>query len=285
MRWRDITVNNRLWPFLLVGAIGCSSGIPPVTGRVEQETLASAIVRDSYLILVRLPPAYDANPTQTYPVAYQLDATSFGPEFVVTAGLASDLEDKGTIDSTIIVGIGYPYEDPLGGGQAGRTRDYVTTLDDGRPGGAANFLLFIRQELIPHIDTKYRTQTTGRTLLGHSLGGFFTLYTMLQTGNDPARPFTRWVAADPSMTYDNLRLFDDEQALAMTTKSLPDRLYLPTGRYDGAVQTLYSGALASRLAADFPNLQVKHRVYDTDHVGTIAPGFGDGLAFVLGGGP
>lgn len=285
MRWLDFTVRNPLWPLLLTGALGCGSGAPPISGRIEQETLASAIVHDSYLILVRLPPAYDSSPTQNYPVAYQLDATSFGPEFDITAGLASDLEAKGTIGSTIIVGIGYPYNDPLIGGQAGRSRDYVTTRDNGMPGGAASFLRFIREELIPHIDAKYRTQTTGRTLLGHSLGGFFTLYTMFQTGNDPARPFSRLVAGDPSITEDNLRLFDEEQALASTTRSLPNRMYLPTARYDGAVQTLYSDALASRLATDFPNLQVAHRVYDTDHGGVIAPGFSDGLAFVLGGAP
>lgn len=186
---------------------------------------------------------------------------------------------------TIIVGIGYPYDDPLIGGQSGRTRDYVTRLDNGMPGGAPNFLRFIREELIPHIDAKYRTQTVGRTLLGHSLGGFFTLYAMFQTGNDPARPFTRLVAGDPSMTEDNLRLFDQEQALATTTRSLPNRMYLPTARYDGAVQTLYAGALASRLATDFPNLQAEHRVYDTDHGGEVVPGYSDGLAFVLGGAP
>jgi hypothetical protein len=56
-----------------------------------------------------------------------------------------------------------------------------------------------REELIPHIDAKYRNQTTGRTLLGHSLGGFFTLYTMFQTGNDPAGRLAAWWLAIPRL--------------------------------------------------------------------------------------
>ena len=49
------------------------------------------------------------------------------------------------------------------------------------------------------------------------------------------------------------------------------------------MQRLYFEALAARLRADFPDLDLDARVSDTDHGGVLAPSLHDGLAFVLGG--
>lgn len=272
-----------LLPLLLGALLGCSGPTPPVTGTVEEETLPSQIVGDSYRILVRLPPGYDTDPSRRFPVVFQLDATSFGPEFQVIAGQASALEAKDGIEETIIVGVGYPYDDPLVDPTKGRMRDYRTDEANGKPGGAPDFLRFLREELIPHIDERYPTDPARRMISGHSLGGFFALYTMLKTGAEPSPPFSGFLAGDPSTALDGLRLFEEESALHAKTASLPAALYMPTARYDGAVQTLYSTELTKRLTADYPDLEMKHRIYDTDHGGVIAPGFADGLVFLLGG--
>jgi predicted alpha/beta superfamily hydrolase len=42
-------------------------------------------------------------------------------------------------------------------------------------GGADSFLRFIREELLPEVDRKYRTAPF-RILMGHSLGGLFALH-------------------------------------------------------------------------------------------------------------
>ena len=120
---------------LLATLAACGASSWPISGRVETEDLPSTIVGDSYRILVRLPPGYDADSAKRWPVVYQLDGTNFGPEFEIIAGLASELAAKGAIPELIVVGIGYPYEDPLSGGKVGRSRDYVPTLDNGKPGG------------------------------------------------------------------------------------------------------------------------------------------------------
>jgi predicted alpha/beta superfamily hydrolase len=45
-------------------------------------------------------------------------------------------------------------------------------------GGAANFLAFFKDELIPYIDRAYPTNGTN-SLCGHSYGGLFVLYALL----------------------------------------------------------------------------------------------------------
>lgn len=271
-----------LSPLLL--AAGCGAAHRPITGRVESQTIASALVGDSYQIDVRLPPDYATSPSRRYPVVYQLDGTSFGPEFSITAGAASGLEAGGTIAPLIVVGIGYPYPDPLVSTTRGRGRDYITTFDDGKPGGAANFLAFVKQELIPSLDRQYRIDPTRRVLSGHSLGGFMSLHELFTTAGTASPPaFWGFIAGDPSLTQDNLRLFDEEAALAARTRSVPAPLWVEIARYDGAVQTLAFKLLRARLVADFPDLRFGAAVRDTDHGGAIAPGFENGLAHIFGG--
>ena len=266
---------------------GCASNPPPITGQVDQEDLPSTHVGDTYRILVRLPPSYATDPARRYPVAFQLDATSFGPQFDIAAGHASNLAAQGTIPETIVVGIGYPYSDPLLGGKQGRSRDYVTVLDSGQPGGIDRFLLFIRQELIPHIDGKYRTDPSARALSGHSLGGFVALYTLYTTAREASPPFRGFLACDPGPPLkDPDRLLVEEGKLSATTSSLPFRLHYQIARYDGAVQQLAFQETSARLSTHYPDLQLSTAISDTDHGGVISPCIAQGLAFVFqGGGP
>lgn len=258
----------------------CGSDAPPITGRVVDETFESSIVGDTYRVLVRLPPGYDEDPSARYPVVYQLDATSFGPQFDITAGLASELAAAGEVPEAIVVGVGYPYEAGFGEPR-GRWRDYQTEIDDDTPGGAAEFLRFLREELLPYVDATYRSDpAAGRTLSGHSLGGFFTLYAMLATAGEEEPPFTRYVAADPSLGEDDAELFALESALDAT---LAGRLHFSMARYTGAVQRLYFEALTERFAERRPELELRPEILETDHGGAILPAYRAGLRFTLGG--
>jgi hypothetical protein len=260
-------------------------GPPPITGRVVSEGFASAIVGDTYRILVRLPPDYDESPSRRYPVIYQLDATSFGPQFDVTAGHASDLAARDEIPEAIVVGVGYPYDDESPNDSRGRWRDYTTRRFDGSAGGADAFLRFLAEELIPHIDATYRTDLSRpRALFGHSLGGFFALYALLRTAEQLDAPFRAFVAADPTLTHDDNRLLFLEQELAPRSRSLPAALRLTIARYNGAAQRLYFDVLSERLTRDFPDLRFDREALETDHGGAIEPSYADGLRFVLGGG-
>lgn len=270
-------------PLVLLALGACAPSYDEVTGAVETSTFSSTIVGDQFLIQVRLPVDYDASRASGYPTVFQLDGTNFGPEWKVTAGHASTLEAEGQIPSTIVIGIGYPYEDPLISRTKGRFRDYVTRYEDGTPGGADRFLQFVHEELIPQLETTYRIDSTRRVLSGHSLGGFVALYELFTTGSQSAPPFAGFIAGDPSLTQDDFRLFTEAAAVAARSPALSASVWFEIARFDGAVQTLAYELLRKQLAADLPSLRVGGRVANTDHPGTISPGFRNGLIHVLGG--
>jgi predicted alpha/beta superfamily hydrolase len=256
---------------------------------VETFAFRSAIVDDTYKIEVRLPPSYDDSPNTTYPVAYQLDATDFGPEFDISAGYASSLGDSGKMPETIIVGVGYDYPPSTGYPNPGpkpigRWRDDVFTYADGSPGGGENFLKFLEEELLPHIDATYRTNpAVGRGLMGHSLGGYFSAATLFLTGIDPNPPFRRFVIGDPSTSEENFHLFDLEAALSSQTHSLERFVYYGIARFDGAPQQLPTDIMWDRLRSHYPDLHLETQLLQTDHAGAEVPCFSTGLAFIMGG--
>lgn len=94
-----------------------------------------------------------------------------------------------------------------------RERDFTPTQTGGVSGGAQLFLRFLKDELLPHIIQKYHAKQSGHTLYGGSLGGLFTIYTLL---HEPSL-FTSYMAVDPSLWWDNYML--DKQA-ADTLSSL-----------------------------------------------------------------
>jgi len=137
---------------------------------------------------------------QRYPVLYLLDGDA---HFHSVSGLIQIL---GTgVNATYAV----PEMMVVAIPNTNRLRDMsptkVTKGPDGKPapglassGGMANFLAFIKNELIPQIDAKYRTSPY-RIFVGHSLGGITVidaLYTIPET-------FNAYIAIDPSLWWDD----------------------------------------------------------------------------------
>lgn len=65
-------------------------------------------------------------------------------------------------------------------------------------GGAKNFLAFLSDELIPIIDKKYATNGN-RTFFGHSNGGLFAAYILIEMPD----LFDRYIIGDPTVYWDN----------------------------------------------------------------------------------
>lgn len=253
-----------LWALLMAAAAGCDAGSPKhpaVTGRAEQFPLTGTRVADTFSIFVRLPDGYDAAPDRRFPLVLQLDANlALANEFEVTAGFASELEAAGVIPPTVVVGIGYPYPDAP---QKGRNRDYTLPLlhpdisGGFDAGGAPQFLEFLRDELMPAIEARYRVQgPRGRALVGHSLGGLFTDYALLQF--DPAKPFvTGFLPASPSLWYDSGSIYRYLDGLRARTNELPAVVYTTVGTLEGPVMTVYFDDFSQRLRDGFSGLKFK----------------------------
>lgn len=186
-------------------------------------TLFSENVKDSFSIFVSLPKDYAKKKNQNFPVIYLLDANVY---FDIIADAMNEIHSK-----AILVGIGYKdfvMMDSL------RNRDYTfpkASPQDSFPisGGAFNFLFFIKNEIIPYIDKAYRTETNNRTLMGHSLGAYFTLFVLMQEILNTDHTFKNYVAASPSLHYGNKFLMDQWKQSVVYDISIQQNLWLTCG--------------------------------------------------------
>ncbi|NWG28918.1 MAG: alpha/beta hydrolase [Ignavibacteriaceae bacterium] len=159
--------------------------------------IVSKAVSDSFYILVSVPDGYYTS-DKKYPVLYVLDGDiAFG----MAASIARYLQIGENIPELIIVGIGYGSIDKSAGEK--RRRDYRPV----KSGGAENFLLFIKDELIPYIDSNYRTIPNERTINGYSIGGLFALYALFTQPDI----FNRYIVGSPSLLWDNSSIFSYEE--------------------------------------------------------------------------
>jgi predicted alpha/beta superfamily hydrolase len=166
------------------------------------DSIWSPTLKENRRFFVYTPPSYNDTTylARRYPVLYLLDGEA---HFHSVTGL---LQILGTgVNGTFVV----PEMIVIAIPNTNRTRDMTPTHTDrdptGKPqpglaasGGMANFLSFIKSELIPRVEKTYRTAPY-RMFVGHSLGGITTidaLYTMPET-------FNAYVAIDPSLWWDN----------------------------------------------------------------------------------
>ena len=204
----------------------------PVTiHRSQVINITSKINGVTYPIFIALPGSY-LTTEKTYPVVYMLDAySSFGIMVQMARLLAYDKE----IPEVIIVGISSE-----GGSKEfnyNRARDYTPTqiFPEKLPenfrssfpisGGAEKFLGFIKEELIPYVESNFRFKAGDRTLEGHSLGGLFVFYSLFK---EPEL-FNRYIAISPALLWDNGLILKNEEMFFKDHKSLNVNIYTSVG--------------------------------------------------------
>lgn len=186
---------------MYITALGTAS--PLAEDEDEQEVLSnfkiySQYVQDSFFIFLRLPRGYNNNPTKKYNTLYLTDGNFYFPPL-------DDTLNKITSEQPILIGIGYRN---FADADSLRNRDYTYPValkkeELSTSGGAEQFYQFIKKELVPHIDTTYRTTPGQSTLMGHSLGGYFSLYTLYRELETKNNTFNRYIAASPSIDYND----------------------------------------------------------------------------------
>jgi predicted alpha/beta superfamily hydrolase len=161
------------------------------------EYIFSELIADSFHILVSIPDGYYSI-DKRYPVLYVLDGdVAFG----MASSITRYLQIGENLPELIIVGIGYGVLDKSAGEK--RRRDYRPT----QTGGAENFLKFLETQLIPYIDSKYRTVPYDRTINGYSIGGLFALYTLFTK----PETFSKYIIGSPYLVWDNSSIYNYEQ--------------------------------------------------------------------------
>ena len=205
----------------------------------HQRVVKALAVDQEYVISVALPYHYHENPDKTYPVIYVLDANwYFGMVVDMVRIMNTRASFCNELPDAIIVGIGYPngetLEEKLSQVGQRRMRDFTSIQDEGleewhrgmfptkepmQSGGFPKFLEFVKDELLPLIESEYQADASNRVLLGHSLGGLFALNTVFKYPT----LFQKYVVASPAEMYENEPWFKGSSV------NLPVRLYLSTG--------------------------------------------------------
>jgi predicted alpha/beta superfamily hydrolase len=261
----------------------------------ETRVLRSQHTKKKYLISLGLPHRYPNEPERKWPVVYLLDANFF---FGMTTEIVRVMSWCGSTQDAIVVGIGYATDKPPAEAwrqiMAWRANDLTPERDEAwenrredlpkveRTGGGEQFFRFIKEELIPLVETDYRINPKERTLAGHSLGGLLALYAMLW------KPglFKYYVVGSPSLYWRDELLFEDERRFSRRRKTLPAYLYLTIGESEGRAgddpvtrMLRFSKQLDSR---NYGRFMKKERIFaGEDHCTVAVLGFQAGLKFAL----
>ncbi len=163
------------------------------------DSVYSQSLKEYRKIYVQFPADYNPKEKIKYPVVFVLD----GEILLPTVNDFQNYYSGGFTPEMLIVGIS---------NHKNRMRDLTTSKVTelyGRPfkqenGEAANFSKFIETELIPFVENKYPV-TNFRSLIGHSYGGLFALYTLV---HNPGL-FSNYLAIDPSLDWDNQQLIKE----------------------------------------------------------------------------
>ena len=160
---------------------------------VISDSIYSNILNEERAIKIVLPDTYKPDSTDKYEVIYLTDGEWVENLFPFIYRFA---KGENYVPPAIIVAIPNKYINEVNQ----RDRDYLP-MHVSQPaisGGAPKYLSFIKNELIPYIDSKYPTNGTN-SLYGHSFGGLFTTYALL---TEP-QLFEYYYATDPPFGFDN----------------------------------------------------------------------------------
>lgn len=250
----------------------------------KNHELYSSSVNDSFFINVHLPGNYYTQDT-TYPVVFVLDANLYGDIYNV-------IEDKyaevGLLPNIILVNVGYkdfPAMDSL------RNRDYtypvaIPDYEMTVSGGADKFLSFFRDQLVNYIDSHYRTDKHNRVLMGHSLGGYFALYSLYKELEAQQSLFSGYIAASPSSHYNHYYIINALEKISGRNKNL--KAYISAGGLEDNPSDTSAMPAARVFASLRSSLQQKNSIAlktdtfsDLDHLDTQIPSFIKGLQWMF----
>lgn len=180
-------------------------------------TLYSNILKQEREIWINIPDNYNSSSLTNCPVLYLLDAEG---NFNTITQEIRELKKRNNTENLaklIIVGIRNinrihdltPSNDPE------PSKSSFLPITDSlfqTSGGGDNFVFFIKDELIPYIDSLYQPSAV-RIFAGHSLGGLLVLHTLINYTD----VFTGYIALDPSIWWDKQKIITQTKR-ALTEK-------------------------------------------------------------------
>jgi len=242
-----------------------------------------------YEVFVSLPASYESNTERRYPVLYVTDADY---AFPIIRQIARRVNLEGpVIEEFILIGLSYARGDD---GRVSRNRDYTptpngpTSARDMVHGQAAAYQAYLKSQVLPFVEDRFRADPARRVFLGHSYGGLLGAQILF---TDPTL-FRSYILGSPSFWFDQRHIMTMEADYARAHRDLPAEVFMYVGSHErpgdsrrntrvdmvGGVQDM-ERVLRTRA---YPGLQVRSTILnDEDHL-TVAPvGFTRALMAVL----
>ena len=255
---------------MMIQAMASAAEVQPITVG-DRRSIESEVLGETREILVWLPTNYSASKFR-YPVLYVLDAES---EFLHAAATVDFLSSTDQMPETIIIGISNTI----------RSRDLTPPSDDKQEtafwpavGGADIFRRFLREELIPLVESDYRTEPY-RSLRGNSFGGLFAIHDYMSS--DPV--FDAVIIASPAVGWNYGELIS--RAPEYFEDGIPRPIFVgAAGRdYPGNLENIQEFARIVETAAADSSLW-RFVIYDNDsHYSLAFQSTFDGLRFLFEG--
>lgn len=244
-----------------------------------------------YEVFVSLPASYMREPQRRYPVLYITDA-DYGFPLIRSITRRINLDGPVT-QEFILVGLSYAKGED---GMTSRRRDYTpTTRGEGAPkntvhGQGAQYQAYLRDQVFPFVERRFRADPGRRVFMGHSYGGLLGAQILL---SEP-QLFRSYILGSPSFWYDNHVMWKIEQAYAKAHRDLSANVFLYVGAFEAAhpndrrfnrrrdmVQDMrhFEERLRKR---GYANLRIRSEVVaEENHLTVFPPGFTRGLIQAL----
>ena len=173
---------------------GVTEDAPVTIARAKQYDITSRINGQIYQIMVSTP--FKADPQVAYPVLYVLDGNVYFGTATETLTRQSVLQ---TVAPGIVVGVGYPTEDPQ---EVIRRRAFDMTPSASRDPknagvnrGGDVFLRVLEEEVKPFVTAHYKVDPAQQIIWGQSLGGLTILRSLFRNPN----AFSTYILSSPSI--------------------------------------------------------------------------------------
>ncbi len=253
-------------PFLFVLILVSCQKEESIPFLSEEFSINSASTNATYTINVAFPQDYNPN-TQSYATMYVLDGEE---NFNFVAENCERISRELSAANVLVVSIGYGRD---------RAIDYTPSDANEGGGGAAQFMSFVKDELIPRIESDYAADTAreSRIILGHSFGGLFAAYAFT---NDNA-VFGNYLMLSPSIWYDNEIILKMEKENRSSIANRHQLVYLGLGELEGGGRMLAPfQAFYLQLQSNYPGIALEKQLQPhLDHSGSKNPNILDGLHF------
>lgn len=249
--------------------------------KIESIKINSKELQQEREILIYTPKNYDESKFSYYDVIYVFDSQN-REFFDYVHSVISFLSN--TSKNFIVVGITSTYIEKLNYARNNDLLPYPKNTNpkdfyNGYSGNADNFLRYVNKEVVPYVESNYRT-LNHRTAVGHSLSASFIVYAMLNETN----LFDNYIAISPNFSFDKERLVNDIKQFDYTKIKSNKFLYISHANeaqnwkeWKPAREKVYS-FLQDSLKTD--KLKVVIKDYSTEtHWSSFAPSFNTAIQY------